>query len=260
MIEDLILNSPWPVTWWDELDSTSLESARRSSSGDRGPIWLAARTQTAGRGRLGRVWQSASGNLFTTALIPLKEFGREVSCLSLTIGLAVRDTIVEISQGRVIPGLKWPNDVRVDGAKICGILMEAGEGPDGHWLSIGIGINLNTAPNLPDYATTSLASLCPETVFTPEDCLSKLDHYLRRRLIQHQTAGRHTILRDWMAATDQIGQSYRVQINGKIRSGLFHGLDEYGQLILRTQDQGLITVAAGDLEPITESSADASGN
>ncbi|MAK61989.1 MAG: biotin--[acetyl-CoA-carboxylase] ligase [Ponticaulis sp.] len=260
MIEAQLLQSPWPVIWWDEIDSTSVEASRRSSQGERGPIWLAARRQTAGRGRLGRPWQSPAGNLSTTLLLPLSSFDREASCLSLTVGLAVRDTLVELSQGKVVPGLKWPNDVRVDGAKICGILMEAGQTNGQHWLSIGIGVNLQYAPDLPDYATTSLMKLCPELSVSPEDCLTKLDHFVRVRLTQHLKAGRETILRDWMSATDQHGQSYRAQIGGKSVTGQFNGLDEYGQLILRTSEQELLTVSAGDLKPITESHADASGN
>ena len=57
-----------PVVWFDRIDSTNAEARRRAEAGDAGPVWLAARTQDAGRGRRGRAWTSEPGNLFVTLL------------------------------------------------------------------------------------------------------------------------------------------------------------------------------------------------
>ncbi|HRK63663.1 MAG TPA: biotin--[acetyl-CoA-carboxylase] ligase, partial [Terricaulis sp.] len=57
-----------PVETFDEIDSTLLEARRRAERGERGPVWLIAKTQTAGRGRRGRAWASLEGNLLATYL------------------------------------------------------------------------------------------------------------------------------------------------------------------------------------------------
>ena len=250
--EDLLITS-WPIIWWDELDSTSLEAQRWAQSGEIGPVWLAAKVQTAGKGRLGRKWISETGNLYTTALLPLEAMERQVSTLSLTVGLAVRDAVIELTQGRVIPGLKWPNDVRVDGAKLCGILLETGRtNAKGYWLSVGIGLNINFAPQIPDYKTVSLSALCSDTHISPEAALLQIDVSLRKRIHQHQTAGLHSIIRDWEAATDQWEQTYTTNVGPKRISGTFAGLDSSGELLLRTAEGVMERVTAGELVPVEE--------
>tara|TARA_B100000678_G_scaffold75496_2_gene61998 strand:+ start:7823 stop:8587 length:765 start_codon:yes stop_codon:yes gene_type:complete len=247
------LQTPWPVIWWDEIDSTSLEAARRAGNGETGPVWLAARTQSAGRGRLGRPWVSETGNLYTTALFPVQEISSELSCLPLAAGLAVRDLIAELSQGRVIAGLKWPNDVRVDERKLCGILMESGHSRgQSPWLSVGIGVNLAFAPEISAYETVSLKALVPEVQIDLETSLSLLDGFIRKRFQQQMSAGRSSIIADWMSATDQHGTRYKARIGGKEVAGEFAGLDEMGQLRLRTSSGEMVSVSAGDVTRVKE--------
>lgn len=253
MIEAYHLQTPWPAEWWDEIDSTSLEAQRRALRGYVGPAWFAAKAQTAGKGRLGRRWISETGNLYTTALLPLKEMSPEIASLSLTVGLAVRDVVVEVTQGRVVPGLKWPNDVRVDGAKLCGILLEAGKADrSGHWLSVGIGLNIAFAPQIPDYKTVSLRDLDPDLMLNPEAMLDQVDRCLRYRLIQHIDRGLGSITKDWSLATDQWGQSYSARIGQSVVSGEFAGLDPSGELLLKQADGMTVRVSAGDVVPLGE--------
>ena len=58
-----------PVLLLDQTDSTNAEARRRAEAGETGPLWIAARRQTAGRGRRGRAWESDAGNLFATLLL-----------------------------------------------------------------------------------------------------------------------------------------------------------------------------------------------
>lgn len=249
----------WPVHKFSELDSTSLEAARRAQAGDMGPCWIVAETQTGGKGRLGRKWVSERGNLYATVLIPLTQISQDVACLALVSGLAVSDVILVLSEGKILPGVKWPNDIRVNGAKISGMLLEAGQRPDkSHWISFGIGINLTVSPDLPGYETTSLKSIIGRDT-DAEYALRTLDECLRRRLKQLISAGRTSVIADWMMKTDQVGRRCRSVIGGKSVEGLFSGLDEFGQLRLRLDDGETITISAGDVELVREK-YDASGN
>ena len=262
MIDPKHFDLPWTAEWSETLDSTSLEAVRRAGSGEEGPVWIATKEQTAGRGRLGRKWVSEPGNLYTTALLPVSGFSADDSCTPLAIGLAVRDLVVEVTQGRLIPGLKWPNDVRLDGAKLSGILLETGRRQDASsdWLCIGIGINLAQAPEIPDYATASLKSLLPDFIPDPESALMHLDISVRKRLKQLGHAGRESIISDWMLATDQKDSMCRVTFGDTTIEGKFAGLDGFGQLRLTKTDGTTQTITAGDVELIKERTTNAAGD
>jgi BirA family biotin operon repressor/biotin-[acetyl-CoA-carboxylase] ligase len=110
------------------------------------PFLIAARVQTAGRGRESRPWWSADGALAFSLVLDTDFLGitpSQRAQLSLTTGVAVCDAIrAEIPQA--IIGLKWPNDVLVDGGKACGILIESPGAPAGR-LVVGIGVNVNNS-------------------------------------------------------------------------------------------------------------------
>lgn len=252
MINDVNLTDAWPVSIFDEIDSTSLEASRRAAEGESGPLWIVAKRQTSGRGRLGRKWVSETGNLYATALLPLSQMDEDVPILALTVGLSVVDTVRALSDGLVSPGLKWPNDVRVSGAKVSGILLETGRVANGKlWLSIGIGLNLAHAPEIPGYRTASLKALT-QKIISPEKAVQVLDDCIRRRIFQHLHSGRGGILQDWMSVSDQIGEACVVNHNGKVIEGEFAGLDNLGQLILKTTTGELKIITAGDVELIRE--------
>ena len=250
MISALCLDQDWPVVWFDEIDSTNTEAHRRASSGERGPVSLVGRVQTAGKGRLGRQWLSGSGNLYSTALVPLDGMSADVPCMALSVALAVRDAVVDLSNRLVIPGLKWPNDVRIDGAKLCGILLESGLTPSrDYWLAIGVGINLAHAPSVDNYETISLVD-AGGGLKTPEEAIAVLNQTLKKRLKQQLHAGRSSIIRDWMDATDQKGKRCAAQHGSERVQGLYHGLDEFGQLQIKQDDGKIITITAGDVDMV----------
>lgn len=254
MFSDTLCQLPWDAKWFDEIDSTSAEARRLADSGDYGPVWIGSLTQTGGVGRLGRKWISEPGNLYTTALLPADLNPEKVGFLALTVGLAVRDTVVDLSQGRIVPGLKWPNDVRVNGAKLSGVLIETGLSTDRNrrWVSIGIGLNLAHAPDVEGYKTTALNALIPDLTCTPQHALTILDMCLRRRL-EDLTSGKHSKIRhNWLEATDQNGALCRVTLGSSIIEGRFEGLDQDGQLLLRDHGHNLQTITAGDVEMIKE--------
>src|SRR5229473_5485322 len=109
----------------DTVGSTNAEALAYARSGERGPLWITARRQTAGRGRRGRTWVSEPGNLYATLLLTDPGPAERAAELSFVAALAVRDAIVEMA-----PGLgsrlkvKWPNDLLIDRAKVAGILIE----------------------------------------------------------------------------------------------------------------------------------------
>ena len=128
--------------YYDAIDSTNLQAKRLAEEGAPDGTVVVADQQSAGRGRRGRTWASPAGaNLYFTVLLRPKIAPDKASMLTLVMALAVAEGIRSIA----IPGIKWPNDIVIDGRKACGILTEmslsAEQGSIDH-LVIGVGINV----------------------------------------------------------------------------------------------------------------------
>ncbi len=162
---------------FDSIGSTNDRGARAATAGDAGDIWFAALQQTAGRGRRGRQWETAHGNLAASLLIVPDADPAIAATLGFVAGVALNRALRTIVpeahrqgrhrrrrwNGRARIALKWPNDVLADGAKLAGILLEAQTRPDGRMaIVIGFGVNIVAAPDgLPypgDLACRSWAS------------------------------------------------------------------------------------------------------
>lgn len=125
-----------------EIDSTNTELMRRARAGQLEPVLLVAERQTAGRGRLGRAWQSAVGDSLTFSLgLPLAP--RDWSGLSLAVGAAVAESL------HPDIGLKWPNDLWLRERKLAGILIETASFGAQRYAVIGIGTNIAQPAALP---------------------------------------------------------------------------------------------------------------
>jgi BirA family biotin operon repressor/biotin-[acetyl-CoA-carboxylase] ligase len=159
-------HSPWPAeTIWEqvfpllpdftveilpEIDSTNSELMRRARAGQHEPTLLVAERQTAGRGRMGRVWQSEPGDSLTFSLsLPLAP--QDWSGLSLAVGLSLAESL------HPDVGLKWPNDLWFQDRKLGGILVEAAS--MGGRSQVVVGVGLNIRPRAADGLNTPPAAL-----------------------------------------------------------------------------------------------------
>ncbi|MEE9380188.1 MAG: biotin--[acetyl-CoA-carboxylase] ligase [Hyphomonadaceae bacterium] len=240
----------WPVQWFDVIDSTNLEAARRVKAGQFEDCWLVAHQQSAGRGRLGRVWQSQPGNLYATALFHFDGSLVDASKIPFVAGLAVSDVVHEFAPG-ADARLKWPNDVRVDGAKLAGILIEAGALDEGVWVAAGFGLNIAHSPNDVGQPTTCLADLRDNSVVTPETALEALCVAFSKRL-QQLSNGFASIRADWLARAEGLGKTVRVKHGDEHVEGIFEDMDETGALILRLPGGARQTIRTGDVELVRE--------
>jgi BirA family biotin operon repressor/biotin-[acetyl-CoA-carboxylase] ligase len=237
-----------PVLVFDEIDSTVLEARRRAERGDYGPVWLIARRQTAGRGRRGRAWSSLDGNLLATYLFTTERPPGEIALLGFAAGVAIAETI-EASAGRSCAGLKWPNDVLIDGAKIAGILIDSGAvSSGGHWVALAFGVNLAAAPEGLDQPTTSLRNLLPPDVAAPEPLafLARLRPALEGWAARTSGEGFGPLRQAWLARAQGLGREIRVTQGETSLQGRMLGISEAGELELEV-DGARRSIAAGDV-------------
>lgn len=152
------------VLVYSQLRSTNTLLMELAATGAPEGLAILADEQTAGRGQHGRTWLSAprEGVLLSFLLRPGTHL-RSPALLTGWVGVAVCAVVEQLTG--VAPRLKWPNDVLVQGKKICGILIEGGHWDDGFGVVTGIGLNVTgdeatfAGRGLPD--ATALAALCP---------------------------------------------------------------------------------------------------
>ncbi|WP_421786728.1 biotin--[acetyl-CoA-carboxylase] ligase [Hyphobacterium sp.] len=233
------------IEWLDEIDSTNEEARRRFRADEIGPLWIAARRQTAGRGRRGRSWANLSRNLYCSGLYSLKCSPGEAAQLSFAAALAASDVCrAELPDRQV--RVKWPNDVLVDGQKICGVLLESADAPGRViQLVVGIGLNVAAAPDIPDYPATSLAILGSriDAATALEQLVSRFEHWRA----SWAADGFAPIREAWMARAHGLGQRCVARLAGETLEGVFADLAADGSLKLEMAKGETRLISAGDV-------------
>lgn len=230
---------------YETLGSTNAEALARARSGERGALWISARTQDAGRGRRGSAWTSTPGNLFATLLLGDPSPPPLAPQLSFVAALAVHDAVAECApQVGPLLKVKWPNDLLLGDAKLAGILIE-GESAPAFAVVIGFGVNCAAHPDNTSYPATDLAAA--GALVEPARLLAALAEAMQRRLAQWARGdGFAGIRADWLKRAAGLGQDIRVRLPEKEFSGRFEGLDDAGHLLVRGP-AGLATVTAGEI-------------
>jgi BirA family transcriptional regulator, biotin operon repressor / biotin---[acetyl-CoA-carboxylase] ligase len=229
----------------DTLDSTNSEALRLARSGEQGPLWIVARDQTAGRGRRGRAWISAPGNLATSLLFVVPATPAVAATLGFVASLAVLDACKGLAPD-IAFSLKWPNDVLADRGKVAGLLLESeAQGPLVA-VVIGFGLNLASAPPGMAFPAQSLAAL-GHPVTADEMFAGLTDAWVSRIMLWNDGRGFDVIREAWLAQAAGIGQAISVRTGDRVESGIFETLDEQGRLILRKSDGTMRAISAGDV-------------
>jgi BirA family transcriptional regulator, biotin operon repressor / biotin---[acetyl-CoA-carboxylase] ligase len=230
---------------YETLGSTNAEALALARAGERGPLWITARSQSAGRGRRGNAWISPPGNLYATLLLTEPSAPEHAPQLSFVAALALHDAVAACASllGLALK-VKWPNDLLVGPAKLAGILVE-GESDPVFTVAIGIGVNCATHPSDVAYPATDLAS--NGVLVTPDALMSQLAMTMRQRLAQWNGGQDFAAIRaDWLKRAAGLGEVLRVRLPARELAGRFQGLDEAGRLLL-AQDNGVTTITAGEV-------------
>lgn len=232
------LDAPYEVRYVERTESTN-EVARSLAETGADEVVVLADTQTAGRGRLGRAWSSASGGIYLSVLVRPTLPPGEVSVLTLLAAVAVAQAIEERGGA---PTIKWPNDVRLEGKKVSGILTEMeGEADRVSWVIVGIGINANVdSEDLPPGGTSLRSEL-----ETDVDRASLVRDVLERfYALQADPRGG---LEDWRSRSDTIGRTVRISTHDSDICGEAIDVTYPGHLRVET-DSGMVDVHTGDCE------------
>ena len=218
------------VFWFDELDSTQNEVRRRLSDRSCGKLIVGADCQTDGRGRRGRTFFSPAGTgLYFTVAFPCEGAAVMITCAAACVVCEALERLAGVH-----PGIKWVNDIELDGKKIAGILTER----IGGYIVIGVGINLTTTafpPEIRDRAgrvgktvdNTALCAMIADGLFDlPKKAEGMIGEYRRRSVL--------------------IGKEILFEQNGVMNRGTVEGFDDAGGMIVQT-DSGTLTLTSGEV-------------
>lgn len=246
----------WQVEVVEETGSTNADLTRACRAApwhdDAVQVRVAYR-QTAGRGRQGRPWQGQAGLTFSVAM-PLALPPARLSGLSLGVGLAVSQALEDCDAAcgaRV--GLKWPNDLQIDGRKLAGILIESvPAGPQRIWAVIGIGLNLVRDAHMETLLGRELAGVAEAmTAFDAQRDPTRILAAVLARLAALRTTflaqGFAPLAAAWSARDAFRDEPVRLLHDGQVLAeGLARGVDGDGHLLLETPE-GLQRIASGEL-------------
>jgi BirA family transcriptional regulator, biotin operon repressor / biotin---[acetyl-CoA-carboxylase] ligase len=236
-----------------ETESTNAVAFRMAEEGAPEGTVVIADTQTAGKGRLGRVWLSPAGvNLYCSVVLrpPISP----VAACQLTF-LSVVAVARAVEQCTALkPQIKWPNDILISGKKVAGLLNEMNaETEKVNFVVLGIGVNLNMRQSQLGEGVRHPASSLLEEGGVEVDrarftrvLLTELDALYETFLRE----GEAPVRAEWLERSRIRGRRVRVSIGEREFTGEVEGVDSFGALLVRTEDKKLETVLSGDVSLI----------
>lgn len=250
--------SDWPLVRRlivvDETGSTNdLSRTLLTGPGVALPMVVRARRQTRGRGRGSNLWWSDEGSLTFTLVLDPAEHGlqaRHGPLLALLAASAVAHVVESRSGGRVVVGVRWPNDVEAGGRKLAGILTERLDAPTRR-VMVGVGVNVSTRLEQAPGEVRAMATTVDEVLGGPAvatDLDGFLADFLRRieTVLPDLASDDPGPAAEWAARDTLLGQPVRVRVAGQTVEGVGRGIDAEGALLVATTG-GVERLVAGEV-------------
>jgi len=232
-----------------QVSSTNDIAKELAAKGAKEGTVVVAETQTRGRGRLGREWFSPKGGIWLSIILRPKISPKDASKLTLTTSVAVARAINKLYDLKA--KIKWPNDVQINGRKVCGILTEATtRGKTTDFVVVGIGVNANIDLSfLPETLRGSTTSLKEElkTEIERERFLSALLNEIERYYKLFAQVKFYSILREWRSLCSHMGSQVKITSFNETFEGRAVDVDENGALQVKLGDGTTRRVVSGDV-------------
>ncbi|MCM1024951.1 MAG: biotin--[acetyl-CoA-carboxylase] ligase [Roseburia sp.] len=237
------------VLFFDSLNSTNLRAKQEAENGAAQGTVVVADMQTAGRGRRGRSWSSPPGtNVYFTLILKPKYEPDKASMVTLVMALAVAAGIRQTCGAQAL--IKWPNDIVIDGKKVCGILTEMSVERDYiHYVVSGVGINVGRQEFPPEIAATAvcLEEVCGEKVSRAAlivNVMRYFEEYYEKFCERTDLSG---VLEDYNRLL--INRDREICVldpKGNYR-GISKGINSVGELLVELEDGSTVNVYAGEV-------------
>ena len=233
------------LIYYDSLTSTMDEARRLAERGEPEGTVVIAEEQTAGWGRFSRLWVSPRGENLSFSVL-LRPTPAQLPFMNMAATLAISDGITEATG--LTSRIKWPNDVRIGGLKVSGILIETvlEAGKVDHAV-VGIGVNVNFDPaKYPETASTATSVYRETCTKTDRGALLQV---VLRRFGQHydRVKAGHSLTGEWARQMETLGRRVRIVWRDQMVEGTAESVDEQGNLIVKRMDGSIFTAVAGEV-------------
>lgn len=210
---------------------------------------VAAGNQTAGKGRLGRKWSSAPYSGIWYSLLLRPEFPPQMAgVITLTAAVSV---VQALEKFQVLAKIKWPNDILLNGKKLCGILSEMrGDMDHIQWIVVGIGVNLTaTAETMPEEIRNVATSLAMSGYgqISQNQLAAEILNRMEENYNLLCQEGFMQLREQWMAHGAYLNEPISVNTTWGQKEGIFRGIDSDGCLLMETDAGTIERIAAGDV-------------
>lgn len=231
---------------FNEISSTNIKAKELAQKGEPEGTIVLSEIQKQGRGRFDRTWESPEGGLYLSIILRPTCKSSKATLLPLLAALSVCKTIKSVCDLPV--AIKWPNDVLIDGKKVCGILLESESSKDGlGYVVLGMGINLNIDIDVfsKDFVATSIS----------HEIGIKLDYYgfLKKLLLNldyyyqlFKEEKYNNILSEWKKNSDTIGKRVCINTSSEKMEGKAFDVNQSGFLIIEMDSGEHKRITSGD--------------
>ncbi len=236
------------IDYHEQIESTNSHALQIAGGVDGNfPLLVLTPRQTAGRGRGKNTWLSSDGALTFSLIVDPQEIGLSTDrwpLVSLTAAVSVHSLLVDLLKGQAANadacrnvGIKWPNDVLINGRKVCGILVETSTG-SAQRLVVGVGLNVNNSfddsAGPLDQAAIAVCELLPE----PHSLTQSVIDLVTRMWsdLERLSVGTAEILDQWQDACVLTGHAISLIVESEHVRGVCRGIDAEGALVLECSD------------------------
>ena len=221
------------------------EAKRLAELGEPDGTVVIAEEQTSARGRFDRAWVSPRGKDLVFSVL-LRPTAAQLPYVNMAATLAVYRSVAGLTG--LATAIKWPNDVRILGRKVSGILVEtAMEGLELDYAVVGIGVNVNLDPSQSPEIASTATSISRETGREGDRTTVLrilLEHF--DDLYRGVKQGR-SLTQDWSACLETLGRAVQVRWQDQVLEGRAEAVDEQGNLILKRADGAILKATAGEV-------------
>jgi BirA family biotin operon repressor/biotin-[acetyl-CoA-carboxylase] ligase len=229
------------IHYFPEIGSTMDAARELAKKGAGEGTIVIAEAQTRGRGRLSREWLSPEGGIYFTLVLRPRISPAYAPRINLMASIAVAATIRKLFGLKA--ELKWPNDVLIEGRKVCGILAEIDAETDVvNFVNVGIGINANTSIPQFEKTVTSLNDMLGKEISRKEFLSALLMEIERRQPLLMKA----DLLEEWKKLSVTLNKDVKIVAPGEVIVGRAIDIDTTGALIVQEKNGSLKKAMAGD--------------
>ncbi|MCL2082296.1 MAG: biotin--[acetyl-CoA-carboxylase] ligase [Oscillospiraceae bacterium] len=236
------------VEWYHCLESTNKTAREKANNGALHGTVIIANSQTAGKGKFGKNFFSPAGlGLYMSLILLPQQMNLDPLLTTIYAGVSVCQAIEELTE--LVPGIKWANDILINGRKICGILTETGVAAKNRsrWIVLGIGVNISIPEEaFPQEIQNRAASLFLSGVPSPET-KERLAAGIIDRILSSEAPASGEIIGQYKQRLVMLGQMITVTGMGEPYNALAVDVDKSGGLVIRKNNGSMSVLSSGEI-------------